>query len=76
MSLTVNQVANWERLPAAQPALRLAAVARGAMMIVAWVRRQMEFQRAVDDLERLDDRMLADVGVTRDQIRQFVRGQY
>jgi len=41
---------------------------------VAFVRKELKARAAIDELNRLDDRALADIGITRGDIKNAVRG--
>ena len=41
---------------------------------VAFVRKEIKARAAIDALSRLDDRALADIGITRGDIKNAVRG--
>ncbi|MBI1245138.1 MAG: DUF1127 domain-containing protein [Alphaproteobacteria bacterium] len=47
---------------------------RGARRLAAAFRRWMEIQDTIADLERLDDRCLADIGIEREGIAAFATG--
>jgi uncharacterized protein YjiS (DUF1127 family) len=51
------------------------AVGNAAAQAIASVRRARIEQAAYRELAALDDRMLRDIGITRGEIRQVVRGE-
>jgi len=44
--------------------------------VVAWFRRRAEAARTRDELSRLDDRSLADIGINRAMIPSIASGEY
>jgi uncharacterized protein YjiS (DUF1127 family) len=50
------------------------AIERGASRVAGAFRRWLEIQDTIADLERLDDRCLADIGIEREEIQAFVTG--
>lgn len=59
---------------AKQPATGMAAAFTGAGdRLARWLRRQWRIRRNIDRLSALDDRMLADIGITRDQVRDVAQ---
>ncbi|QDY99653.1 DUF1127 domain-containing protein [Nitratireductor mangrovi] len=55
------------RPTAPQPAARAASFWRAAG---AWLDRRRQFRRSVAGLSSLDDRLLADLGISRDEVRR------
>lgn len=51
------------------------AVASAVSKYVAAAEAEMKAQRAIDDLYGMSDRELRDIGITRGEIEQAVRGQ-
>jgi uncharacterized protein YjiS (DUF1127 family) len=41
--------------------------------LAAWIRNKRRFRRAMNELMALDDRLLADIGLTRGQVEQAAR---
>jgi uncharacterized protein YjiS (DUF1127 family) len=41
--------------------------------LVLWARQRIRYHRALHELQRLDDRNLADIGLARDDIGRFAR---
>ena len=50
------------------------AILTGFSRLVARIRREMVLRAAISQLQRLDDRCLADMGVIRSDIERVVRG--
>ncbi|MBL4615416.1 MAG: DUF1127 domain-containing protein [Magnetovibrio sp.] len=44
--------------------------------VMAYIRREMAVRAAVVELQQLDDRCLADIGITRGEITGVVRGNF
>jgi uncharacterized protein YjiS (DUF1127 family) len=50
-----------------------ALIANVVERFIVWARRRRQVRRNIRRLTVLDDRLLADIGVARDQIRQVAR---
>jgi len=62
-----------DRQIAVSPTDPLAAAVR---VVTGWIRRKQQVRRTVALLSTLDDHLLADIGLLRDQVEQAARGDY
>lgn len=70
--MNTQAVASARLMPAphADEPSRFALAARGG---AAWIRRWWQIRRNVEILTALDDRLLADMGIARDQVRYVAK---
>lgn len=70
MERPVVSVADFEKIARELPAVRLAgALVDAALWLTGKVKARVAEMRTFSELDSLDDRMLADIGVTRGGIR-------
>ncbi len=55
---------------------RLVTAAYAISRCIAWIRHRQQVHRSVEILTALDDHLLADIGLMRDQIELFAEGRY